>query len=126
MFNKVYTSTYLPISHYSVPYRLAVYELLSLNIHVSLDKIPRAMQGCIWHLTRKHLQPVPTRQTIARMSDELGIISCIQVGSLMHQHENLTVGWDGSPIAGDHINVSIGVGAKSQASRSHSWRYGIL
>ena len=76
------------------------------------------MQGCIWHLTGKQLQPVPTRQTIARMSDELGIISCIQVGSLMHQHDNLTVGWDGSPIAGDHINaahVSIRVGAKSQA-----------
>ena len=36
----------------------------------------------------------------------------------MYQYDNLTVGWDGSPIAGDHINaahVSIRAGAKSQS-----------
>ena len=99
----------------SIPYRLAVYQLLSLNI--PLDKIPLAMKSCILHLTGRQLIPAPTRQTIARMSDDLGIISNIQVGSIMYEQDNLTVGWDGSPIAGDHINathVSVRVGNRTQ------------
>ena len=93
-----------------------MYQLLTLNI--ALEKIPLAMSACVKHFTGKDLRPVPTRQTIARMSDELGVISNIQVGAIMHEHDNLTVGWDGSPIAGDHINathVSVRVGGKSTA-----------
>ena len=44
---------------YSITYRLAVYQLLTLNI--ALEKIPLAMSACVKHFTGKDLRPVQGR-----------------------------------------------------------------
>ncbi len=78
--------------------------MLALNI--ALDKIGSVITECFRCMIGRSVDAKPTRQTIARMADELGVLSNIQVASVMMEHNNLTLAWDGSPIAGDHINAA--------------------
>ena len=69
-----------------------------------MDGTGDIIQGVVQEMTGQILDHVPTPKTIGEWTIQLGVICDIQTGEAMHENENLSLGWDSTPIDGDHLN----------------------
>lgn len=87
---------------YDTTLRLCVYECLLHN--VSVTNVCHLIHYICKTLLNKVLSDLPCMATVSQMAYEVGILSDIQVGCILHNSDCATLAWDSTTKEGAHIN----------------------
>ena len=62
------------------------------------------------------------KDTVSQMAYELGVLSDVQVGEIMHKQNNLTLSWDATSLDAQHVNeVHVTIPTAPPKSWCPSW-----
>lgn len=88
--------------HFNASVRLCLHQCLQAGM--SCDKTSETIRFIAKNLCGVRLGDMPSPSTVYQCAYEAGVISDIQVGEALYFAERATLGWDATPLGGNHFN----------------------